>query len=58
MEVIKAFMNTKENGENIYKILNALLRNCRSIIAFMKKEIKDTKRETGRKMLAEELSSF
>ena len=36
-------MKTKENGENIYKFLNAWLRNCRSIFAFMKKEIKDTK---------------
>ena len=51
VEVIKAFMKTKENGENIYKMVNAWLRNCRSILAFMKKEIKDTKRETGRKML-------
>ena len=39
----------KENGENIYKILNARLRNCRSIPNFMKKEIKDTKRERDRK---------
>ena len=46
MEVIKAVNKTKENGENIYKILNAWIRNCRSILAFMKKEIKDTKRYT------------
>ena len=58
VKVIKAFMKTKENGEIIYKILNAWLRNCRSILAFMKKEIKNTKRETGRKMLGEQLSSF
>ena len=45
MEVIKAFMKTKENGENIYKMLNAWLKNSRSILAFMKKEIKDTKGE-------------
>ena len=45
MEVIKAFMKTKENGKNIYKMLNAWLRNFRSILVFMKKEIKDTKRE-------------
>ena len=57
-EVIKVFMKTKENGENIYKMLNAWLRNCRSILAFMKKEIKDTKRETGRQMLGEQLSRF
>ena len=42
---IKVFTKTKENGENIYKMLNAWLRNCRSILAFMKMEIKDTKRE-------------
>ena len=41
VEVIKAFMKTKENGENICKMPNASLRNCRSILAFMKKEIKD-----------------
>ena len=58
MEVIKGFTQTKENGEIIYKMLNAWLRNCRSILAFMKKEIKDTKEETGRKMLGEQLSSF
>ena len=54
----KAFMKTKENGENIYKMLNAWLRNCRGNLAFMKTEIKHTKRETGRKMLGEQLSSF
>ena len=48
MEVIKAFMKTKENGKNIYKMLNAWLRNFRSILVFMKKEIKDTKRERER----------
>ena len=49
MEVIKAFMRKKGNRENIYKMLNTWLRNCRSILAFMKKEIKDTKRERDRK---------
>ena len=58
VEVIKAFMKTKENGEVIYKMLNACLRNCRSILAYIKKEIKDTKKETGRKMLGEQLGSF
>ena len=58
MEVIKAIMETIENGENIYKMLNAWLGNCRSILAFMKKEIKYTKRETRRKILGEQLSSF
>ena len=38
-------MKTKENGENIYKMLNVWLRNCRCILAFMKKEINDTNRE-------------
>ena len=54
MEVIKAFMKTKENGESIYKMLNAWPRNCRKILAFIKKEITDTKGETGRKMLGEQ----
>ena len=58
MEVIKAFMKTKENGGNIYKMLNAWLKNYKSVLAFMKKEIKDTKRETGREMLEEQWSSF
>ena len=31
-------MRTKENRENIYKMLNAWLRNSRSILAFMKKD--------------------
>ena len=34
----------KENGGNIYKMRNAWLKNCKSILAFMKK-IKDTKSE-------------
>ena len=38
-------MKTKGNGENLCKMLNAWPRNCRSILAFMKKGIKDTKRE-------------
>ena len=42
---MKVFMKTKENGENVYKMLNAWLRNCRSIVAFMKMELKDTKRD-------------
>ena len=57
MEVIKAFMKTIK-WENIHKMLSAWLRNCRSVLAFMKKEIKDTKRETGGKILEEQLSSF
>ena len=52
-EVIKVFIKTKENWGNIYKILNAWLRNCRSILAFLRKEIKGTKRETGRKIFGE-----
>ena len=58
VEVIKAFMKTKVKGENIYKMLNAWLRNCRSILSFMKKEIKDTKRKTRKKIFAQMLSSF
>ena len=42
----------------VYKMPNVWLRYCRSILAFKKKEIKDTKRETGREMLGEQLSSF
>ena len=58
MEDNKAFMETKENGENIYKMLNTWPRNCRSVLAFIKKEIKYTKRKTRGKMLGEQLSSF
>ena len=39
-------------------MLNALLSNCGSIHAFMKNKIKDSKRETGRKTLGEQLRSF
>ena len=42
--VSEAFLKTKENGENIYKMLKVWLRNCRSILVLMKKEMKDTKR--------------
>ena len=58
VEVIKAATNTKENGKNIYEMMNASLKNYRSILAFMRKEIKNTKRKTGTKMLGEQLSSF
>ena len=57
-EVTKVFMKTDENGENIYKMLNACLRNYRSILTVMKMEIKDTKRETGGKIHREQLSRF
>ena len=40
------------------KMMNACLRNCRSIFTFVKKKIKDTKSETRRKILGEQLSSF
>ena len=53
MEIIKEFMKTTENGENIYKMTNAWWRNYRSILTFLKKKIKDTKRKIGRKMLGE-----
>ena len=58
MEVIKAFMKTKENGENIYKMMNAWLGDCRSIFAFVKKEIKNAKRETRKKMLGGAVEQF
>ena len=51
-------MKTKENGENIHKILNAWLRNFRGIFDFMETETKETKGETGRKIPGEQLSSF
>ena len=38
----------KENGENIYKMMNFWLNNCRSIFAFLRKEIKDTHTHTDR----------
>ena len=57
-EVIKVFMKTDENGENIYKMLNAWLRDYRSILTVMKMEIKDTKRETEGKIHREQLSRF
>ena len=47
MEVIKIFMKTKENEGNIYKMMNAWLRNCRNILASMKKRTKDTCSERG-----------
>ena len=50
-------MKTKENFENIYKIMNAWLRNCRTILAFMEKDTK-RERETGKKMVEEQLISF
>ena len=53
VKVIKAFKKTEENKENIYKIMNAWLMNCRSIFNCMKKQIKDTKRKTEREMLGE-----
>ena len=31
---VKKLMKTRENGENIYKMPNAWLRNCRSILVF------------------------
>ena len=39
----------KEKGESIYKMPNSWLRNCCSILTFMKKEIKDINWYTGRK---------
>ena len=44
--------------ENIYKMMSAWLMSCRSIHSFVKKQINNTKRETERKILREQLSSF
>ena len=54
---LKKLMKTKENWENIYKMLNAWQKNCRSILAFRgNKGYKE--REIGKKMLGEQLSRF
>ena len=53
MEVINASMKTKENEENIYKIMNTWLRDCRSILAFMKKG-RERERERERERDQEE----
>ena len=58
VEVIKAFMKTKENGEDIYKMLNAWLSYCRSIIVFMQKVNKGYIEKTRKKTLGQMLSSF
>ena len=38
-------MKAKENWKNKYEMMNAELRNCRRVLTFLKKEIKDTKGE-------------
>lgn len=48
-------MKTKKIWKNKYEMMNAELRNCRRVLTFMKKEIKDTKGEIGRKMLGKQL---
>ena len=64
MTVIKAFMITKENWENIYKIMNArrlAVGNCRSIIAFLKKVTERIQRERPGEnawTVGEQLSNF
>ena len=53
------YENERNRGKQtsvIYKMITAWLRKYRSILVFMTKEIKDTERETGRKMLGEQLS--
>ena len=40
----------------IYKMMSTWLRKHKSILVFMSKEIKETRRETGRKMLEEQWS--
>ena len=52
-EIWKNFKNINFSGK-----MNAWLRNCRSILAFLKREIKDRKRETKKKMHGEQFSSF
>ena len=49
--------NVWKNWENILNIMNAWLRNCRGILASMKKEIKDTKR-LGEKCLDNSWAGF
>ena len=44
VEVIKAVTNTKENGKNIYEMMNASLKNYRSIPA-LNKEYKEKDRD-------------
>ena len=57
-------MITKENWENIYKIMNArrlAVRNCRSIIAFLKKVTERIQRERPGEnawTVGEQLSNF
>ena len=59
VEVIKTFVKTKEHGDIIYKMVNAWLRNCKSIPCLYEKGNKGYKeREIGNKMLGEELSNF
>ena len=43
-KLLKYLWKRKKMGKT-YKMLNAWLRNCRNILAFMKKEIKDIKTE-------------
>ena len=33
----KDHAKTKENGANMYKMMNAWLKNCRSVLVFMKR---------------------
>ena len=52
-------MKTKENGENTQDAERLAGELQKYPCLYEKgKEIKDTKRETGRKMLGEQLSSF
>ena len=44
-KLLKHLWKRKKMGENIRKMLNAWLRNCRSILAFMKKEKKRIQRD-------------
>ena len=44
-KLLKHLEKWKNMGENIYKMLNAWPSNCRSILSFLKKQIKDIKRD-------------
>ena len=56
MEVIKAFMKTKENGKNIYKMMNA--KALQKFCFLYDKGNKGYKEREQKKMLGKQLSSF
>ena len=52
------FYENERKWEKIYKMLNPWLRTCRSGLVFVKKEIKDTKREIAEKYLENSWAVF